>query len=146
MSKVAQQCRPRPRSEGKKRNEANFADDKTKNELEEIVVRHPRARSSSGGAVVLMSGATGAWMVKAFQERSSSRGTCLISPHEILPLLQEKFERGQEAGSRVLTQAPEYQQEISDNTGDNNTNCSEQRLAFDGLVLSRQFERKRRSF
>jgi hypothetical protein len=69
---------------------------KSKNELEEIVVRHLRARAPSAGVasvvVTPMPAATGGWTVKAFQEGSSSRGACLLGLHGILPVLQAQFE------------------------------------------------------
>jgi hypothetical protein len=71
---------------------------KSKDELEEIVVRHLRARPASAGiasvVVTAMSGANGGWTVKAFQEGSSSRGGCLLGLHGILPVLQAQFELG----------------------------------------------------
>lgn len=71
---------------------------KTRAELEDIIVRHLRARPASAGiagvVVTAMSGANGGWTVKAFQEGSSTRGGCLLGLHGILPVLQAQFELG----------------------------------------------------
>jgi len=71
---------------------------KSKDELEDIVVRHLRARPASAGiagvVVTAMTCADGGWTVKAFQEGSSTRGGCLLGLQGILPVLQAKFELG----------------------------------------------------
>ena len=71
---------------------------KTKNELEEIVIKHLRVREASSGiasvTVAPVSGATGAWKVLTFNEGESSRGGCLLGLHGIMPILQAKFEMG----------------------------------------------------
>jgi hypothetical protein len=71
---------------------------KTKDELEQIVINHLRTRNASAGVasvvVAPLPGTSGEWMVKAFQEGSSSRAACLVGLHGILPVLQATFALG----------------------------------------------------
>ena len=68
---------------------------KTREELEEIVLRHLQTQPETAGIVSVSvrphSEGHGAWTVKAFQEGTSSRGGCLLGLHGILPVLQEQF-------------------------------------------------------